>query len=111
MIYGKDKALEMARSLLPSTRSKGARNNKNNIKRNARRQIREELHKVAIDPDYYDDSSVDFESYPEHELRQVVYDRRSGDKPHPFERWAEAITNDIDQDSRLSHIKSLIPEV
>ncbi len=110
MIYGKDKAIEMARSLLPSTRGKGAKDSKNIIKRTARHNIREELHMVAIDPDYYDDCSTDFNAYPEHELREVVYDRRGGDKTHPFERWAEAITKGVEQDSRLTFVKSLVPE-
>lgn len=109
MIYGKDKALTMARSLLPS-RSYGSRTDKAELKRAARHSIRQELHKLIVDPDYYDDSWVDYDAYPEHDIREVVYDRRGADKTHPFERWAEAITKDVNQDSRLTHIKSLVPE-
>lgn len=110
MIYGKSKALTMARSLLPSTRGKGSRVDKAALKRTARHSIRQELHKLAVDPDFYEDSGVDYEAYPEHDIREVVYDRRGGDKTHPFERWAEAITKDVDQDSRLTYVKSLVPE-
>lgn len=110
MIYGKSKALNMSRSLLPSTRSKGARDDKAAVKRATRHNIRTELHKVAVDPDYYDESHTDFAAYPEHEIREVVYERRVADKTGPFERWAAAITEDVNQDSRLTYVKSLVPE-
>lgn len=110
MIYGKNKALDMSRSLLPSTRGKGAREDKNDLKRAVRHSIRNELHKATIDPEYYDDCSTDFEAYPDHDISEVVWERRQGDKTHPFERWAEAITKKVDQDSRLTYVKSLVPE-
>lgn len=109
MIYGKDKALEMARSLLPSTRRKGARDDKAEITRASRHNVNVELHRTAIDPEYYDDSSTDFEQDTNHQISYVVRDRRSGDKTAAFERWSEAITKDVDQDSRLTHVKSLVP--
>src|ERR1041385_8948012 len=102
MIYGKSKARDMGRSLLPSTRAKGARDDKAAVKRTNRHGIRQELHKDTVDPDYYDDCNTDFESDTNHEIREVVYDRRNGDKTGPFERWSEAVTKDIDQDSRLT---------
>lgn len=110
MIYGKDKALNMGRSLLPSTRRKGSRDDKTAVKRITRHNIRQELHRLARDPDDYDDSLADFESYPDYEIRQVVNERRNGDKTAPFERWAEAITKNVDQDSRLTYVKSLLPD-
>ena len=109
MIYGKDKALDMGRSLLPSTRRKGTRVDKAAVKRTTRHNIRQELHKLTYEPDHYDDSPIDFEAYPDHEIHQVVQERRGGDKTAPFERWAKAVTRNIDQDSRLTYIKSLLP--
>jgi len=110
MVYGKNKARNMGRSLLPSTRSKGARDDKAAVKRTARHNIREELDKVALDPDYYDDANTDFEADTNHEIREVVHDRRNGDKTGPFERWSVAITKKVDQDSRLTYVKSILPK-
>lgn len=108
MIYGKDKAKNMSRSILPSTRSSGAGFDKAKAKRATRHSVKTELQRTTIDPDYYDETDTDFEE--DANVSRIVNDRRGGDKTAPLQRWAKAITKKVDRDSRLSHVKSLLPE-
>lgn len=110
MTYGKEKALNMGRSLLPSTARKMARKDKAHHKRLSRHVIRAELAQLRDDPEHFDESSVDYNEYPDREINSARNSRRGADKIGPFSRWAEAITKNVDQDSRLTYVKSLLPK-
>ncbi|HYO59042.1 hypothetical protein [Archangium sp.] len=108
MSYGQEKSREMARSLLPSKNRESARHERAHIHRTARRRNREELARLARDPESFEDvAGLDADA--NERIRVMVWRRRSGDKIAPFIRWAKAITRPLPQRSRMSHIRSLVP--
>jgi hypothetical protein len=50
------------------------------------------------------------EDASQRELRGVVQGRRLADKVNPFIRWATAVTRELPRESRLSHVRGLLPE-
>ncbi len=108
MVYGEEKARDMARSLLPSTRRKAARKHRTGVHREARRTARLEVARFERDPEAFDGAPGP-EGAPEQEIRYMVQQRRWGDKVHPFIRWATAITRELPRESRLSHVQGLLP--
>lgn len=120
-IYGRQKHLEMARSLLPSKNRKTARNAKVALHRKNRRFIDSNLRNYrgnAADliEDYYDDEfhhtfnaephRCDFgETYED----DIVYTRRLGDKLAHFEVWAYHKTKHLRVEDRMSYLRSIIP--
>ncbi len=108
MVYGDEKARDMARSLLPSKNREAARKDRVSIHRSERRQSRMETARLAADPESFEDFAG-FDGHSEVEVRQMVRWRRAGDKVAPFIRWASAITRPLPQPSRLSHIRALVP--
>lgn len=109
MVYGDDKAYEMARGLLPSTGREGARKARASISRSTRHAVRGRMAQVARDVESADDCP-DLDEDSTHEMRYVVWRRRSADKVNPFQRWARAITRELPRESRLKHVRGKLPE-
>lgn len=109
LVYGDDKAYEMARSLLPSTGRKGAREARAHVSRSTRHAVRGQLARLTRDVELADDSP-DLDADSTREMRLVVWRRRSADKVQPFQRWARAITRELPRDSRLKHVRGVLPE-
>lgn len=118
MMYGEEKFKEMARSILPSTARKGARENLKAIRRNGRRTVNMRLRQIRSCDDYYDDDEFDYDFYPQratpsgHEgICSIVNDRRDADNIAGMLHWAtyHCIKNDIPYENRLSYIRSKMP--
>jgi hypothetical protein len=108
MVYGDEKARDMARSLLPSKNREAARANRVSIHRSERRRSRMETARLAREPESFEDlAGLDGDSGVE--LSIMVNRRRGGDKVAPFIRWATAITRPLPQETRLSHVRALVP--
>lgn len=111
MYYGDEKVRQMARSILSSTRRKGARDDLRIIKKRSRSRIRQELRHVLRDEDYEADDDVDLLYYPDEQIRRVVWERRAADKLAHFERWAIEVTRDIPEpDGRLAAMRGMLPK-
>ncbi|EPX61503.1 hypothetical protein D187_001286 [Cystobacter fuscus DSM 2262] len=108
MVHGEEKAREMARSLLPSVNREAARAGRVAIHRAHRRQFRVEMNRLVRDPESFDERAG-FDAQPVVDIRQLMGHRRSGDKVAPFIRWATARARSIPRESRLSHIRALVP--
>lgn len=109
MVYGDDKAYEMARSLLPSTGRRQARKARALVSRGSRRTHRARVARLAREPDEADDCS-ELDGDTSLEMRYVVWRRRGADKVNPFRRWAREQTRDLPRDSRLAHVRGLLPQ-
>lgn len=113
-IYGEAKRRDMIRSILPSTRRKGAREDLAHIKRSARTATKQALHNFrgsstdAID--LYEYGNDDLEHYPDARIKDAVWDRREGDKVRPIMRWAVEITKDLPQEQRMDYFRALMPD-
>jgi hypothetical protein len=109
MVYGKEKARDMSRSLLPSTKRKGARDARGQLHREARRTARLELSRLKHEPEAFEDlPRPDGGRSPE--IGYMVRRRRWADKVNPFIRWATAATRELPRESRLSHIQGMLPK-
>jgi hypothetical protein len=109
LVYGDDKAYEMARSLLPSTGRKQAREARVHISRGTRRTVRGRVAQLARDADAAEDCP-DLDADSAREMRYVVWRRQAADKVNPFQRWARAITRELPRDARLKHVRGVLPE-
>jgi hypothetical protein len=102
--YGRSKARQMARSILPSKAPRMARDTKKAINRKHRRQYRQ----LAADPELLDSRYWHHQcNWERLELRS---DRRAADKLAHFERWAARVTKGMRKEDRLSAMRSLLPE-
>lgn len=110
MYYGEEKALEMSRSLLPCNKRKSARKEKSRVARRLRRNVKQKLHNIREEDDYYD-SQLDYDYYEDAaiERSEMVWNRRSRDKLGPFMSWAEAKAKEIPDGEKYHYIKSLLP--
>ncbi|MCP3059326.1 hypothetical protein LXT21_11130 [Myxococcus sp. K38C18041901] len=109
MLYGDEKSLQMARSLLPSQWREKARQHRTHASRSTRRTVRVHVARMVSDPDFFEGcAEVDADSTVE--MRQMVNRRRQSDKVSPFLRWAKHRTADEPRDSRLSRIRGVVPE-
>jgi hypothetical protein len=112
MLYGTEKQREMARSILPSNSRRSAAADLAAIKRRHRRALRRELAALS-----YCSGEVTIERldavavppYPDHEIREVVRERRRADKVGPLMRWAVAVTRDLRNEDRLSRLAAALP--
>lgn len=110
MIYGDEKRLEMARSILPSTSAGTFKKRKKWVKKANRAEVRNALRVTQLDEDNEPSDKVDIHGYPDHEIRYLVGERRGADKVGPFMRWAVEVTRDIPLESRLSYVRGLLPK-
>lgn len=98
----------MARSILPS-RWRSAGREKARVKRAARRQVSTVMASLSNDPEAWDDVDGVYES-SDREVRLVVNRRRSSDKVNPFIRWALETTKHLPKDSRVRHLRGVLPK-
>lgn len=120
-IYGRQKHLEMARSLLPSKNRKTARKAKTALHRKNRRFVDSNLNTYRgyasdLIEDYYDDEfHHTFNAEPHRSDfgrsygNDIVYERRLGDKLAHFEVWAYHKTKHLRPEDRMSYLRSIIP--
>lgn len=106
-IYGEEKRLQMARSILPSRARKSARSRKTQYKRQNRRKINMLCQAAARDWEVVEDAH--FHEYPDHQIAMVVGDRRDADKLNHFERWAPLVTEGP-PDARLAQMRAMLPK-
>lgn len=106
MLYGKAKARQMARSILPSTASRSARAERLHIHRAARRVTRMETRRFLFVEDDADDRFPDIRG----DIRMMVYERREADKLQPLMKWAEAVTRNLPDEDKLPAIKRVLPK-
>ena len=108
MDYGDAKVKTMARSLLPSRRRKGAREDKRLAHRHHRRQVSERLGQLRwCDYDDFIPSVVHNNNWRIHEIK---WERRAADDASAVERWAEALTRDVPKGERVAFMKGLLPD-
>lgn len=109
-----EKARDMARSVLPGSRRRGARADRTAAHARERARLRVELHAVAgfDDPDDYD-GELDW--IARRDIAEMVEDRRYGDKVRPLIQWARR-TVETNPDlreatpiERLDHFRRLLP--
>lgn len=98
----------MARSILPS-RWRSAGREKARAKRAVRRQVSTVMASLSNDPDAWDEVDGVYES-SDREVRSVVNRRRSSDKVNPFIRWATETTKHLPKDSRVRHLRGVLPK-
>jgi hypothetical protein len=116
-IYGDEKRRQMARSTLPSTSRKGARDDLRNVKQHSRACVRQNLRVLnrgfALAEDVegaYDESSFDWNQYPDTEIRYIMYDRRDREKLGPALRWAPSQVEHLRIEDRLSYMYTIMPD-
>ncbi|WP_408888967.1 hypothetical protein ACJ2CR_32420 [Myxococcus faecalis] len=109
MLYGDEKSLQMARSLLPSQWREQARWYRASQSRSTRRAVRVRVSRLALEPDLFEDCA-DLDEDAASKMGWVVHRRRRSDKVNPFIRWAKHRTADEPRDSRLSRIRGVVPE-
>jgi hypothetical protein len=110
-VYNHDqKARDMARSVLPSKRRQYARAAKRALRKRERSTVRASLRLDLIDPQI-GIVHVDLRR----EIREVIWERRAGDKIGPITRWAErqvatqADLQEADLPERIEHFRSVLP--
>ena len=108
-IFNDEKRLQMARSILPSTRRKASRENLNNIRRAHRRRVRLQCHRLSRNPELWEEG-LQIEDHPDGTIQWEKCERRTADKLHHFERWAVKVTKEIPQESRLSFMRAQLLE-
>jgi hypothetical protein len=108
VLDGDDKSYDMARSLLPSTGRKAAREARASVSRSHRHVRRGRMARLMRAPEAADDDA-DLRDDSHREMRYVVDRRRDKDKVNPFRRWARAVTADLPRDQRLEHVRGLLP--
>lgn len=112
--YGAKKKKDMIKSALPSTRRKGARDDRRAIHKAARRQTRQSIttHN-GLDVDRLIDTvsdDADIRSYPNHAIRDMMWERRNGDHLGALMRWAPHQVKHLRLEDRLSYFKSILPD-
>lgn len=108
--YGKKKVKDMVRSILPSKRAKGAKDDKDRIHREYRRAAKVDVHKMEVDPEEYDEYSYSDEkrSY-RRDIKSVVNRRREADNIKPLMRWAPKVTKGK-PDKRVAQLRAMMPK-
>ena len=113
MLYGTNKRRQMARTILPSTSRRVSAHELTRIRRAHRHQVNQRLQVCGGRglADFAEEpvDLADAEAYPDHEIRDAVRTRRSGDKVAPLIRWAIGSTRQLRQEDRLSHLAAELP--
>lgn len=109
--YGDAKRRDMARSVLPSRRRKGAREEKRYVHHQVRTRIRN-----LIAQENWDDDSDLYGLDPQRNkryqgIKQVVRDRRGADNLGPLMRWAEAKADEMGDtpQERYAAMRAMLP--
>lgn len=108
MDYGDAKVKTMAKSVLPSRRREGAREDKRLAHRQHRRQVSERLGQLrGCD---YDDFVPSVSHNNNRRIHEIKWERRAADNVSAVVRWAEALTKDIPTGDRVAFMKRLLPD-
>lgn len=122
MLYGPEKVREIARSILPSTSRRAARQNAAMVKRANRRRTRQTLHEWAkyIDPYEFEGHIFDYGEpgggcnygwWDLGTIKEVMWHRRNYDKLGAFLRWADAHTAHLEtNEERYMAVKRAMPD-
>lgn len=116
MTHGPAKRRDIARSVLPSTQRGTARHDLADLKRQARRAVRQDLRAIAAPAaagdvvDEYDAAPFDPRRYPGADIRLAVDQRRGGDKLGPLIRWGRATTRHLPLEDRLPAVSRLFDD-
>lgn len=103
MIYGKEKARDMGRSILPSKAKKWAKKKRQRISKRTRRAVNQDL--------WTEGGWEDVEEVRKVKTMYMVGDRREADKVNPLLRWAPKVVADISEiDARRATIKKILPK-
>lgn len=111
-----EKRRDMCRSILPSTAPKSARESKQNANRRLRRNTANIIASYDWngDPDEYDTFYNDLaalEFSVSEEIKEMVSERRGHDKVAPIMKWAEKITDHLDDpEDRRAHMWQIVPD-
>jgi|GEM_PF-2063823 len=108
MRYGEDKSLEMARSLLPSTRRQAVRKSRTRLHRSVRRTARTRVAQLIRAPELAEDCA-ELDEDTSSEMRGLVWERQAADKVNPFIRWATQRTLDQPRDLRMGLLRKMLP--
>lgn len=106
--YGEAKRRDVIGSVLPSTRRKFARESFAAIKRRHRRKINQAYQKYRWDDP--DDVEFDFNQTCDRQIREIMWERRDGDKLGALMRWAPVATKEIRAEDRVSYLYSVLPD-
>ncbi|CAM4495367.1 hypothetical protein [Corallococcus exiguus] len=109
MIHSNEKALQMARSLLPSTARRQARKERTVTNRAARREARLAVVAWLRTGDLDADEPAEV-PWRKHEIELMVLDRRRADKVNPFVRWAAARVRRMPHDAREGYVRGILPK-
>ena len=116
MLHGPEKRREIGRSVLPSTRRKGARDDLAALRRSNRRAVRQDLRAIATPRrrdglvEALDNLAADLRRYPNADIRYTVSYRRGGDKLGALFRWAHATTRRLPVEERLDAVRRLFDD-
>ncbi len=94
-----EKARDMARSVLPSTARKGARQTRAHIHGRERARLRAELHALRSIGQEADDFEGDLAWTAKRDIKEMVNDRRGADKVGSLIAWAERV---VERDPALT---------
>jgi len=109
-IYAETKARDMARSVLPSTKRRGARQDLELIRRRARRTTRIQLRQAVRAGADWDELVLDTGYWPTHQIRDVVRDRRAADNVSALVRWAPRAASHLRVEDRYSWVQARMPD-
>lgn len=126
MTYGKSKERDMVRSILPSTRRKSARDLKRAHNKANRHAVKQTLHHnrdalacenrdLDLEYEFFNHDAVyadmaDADGWYDRRIKEMMWDRRLGDKVAPIIRWAEAQVEDVRPEDRLSWLQARMPD-
>lgn len=115
MLYGDPKRRQMARSILPSTARRASAARSAGIRRRSRRRTGQQLRSLIAAPgacaaaEASDDARFDALAWPQHQIKDAVWERRLNDKVAPLQRWAVAFTRDLPSEGRLDAVRAVLP--
>ncbi len=112
MLYGAEKAREMGRSILPSTR-RSAHAQQHHISRHYRRANRQAVAQMGwSEGGWLDYVGRDLLTDTKRQVRigYLVRERRDADKIAPVMRWADAIAADRRKLDRRAYVAQLLPQ-
>jgi hypothetical protein len=109
-----NKRHDMARSILPSSRRSGARNDKRNESQRYRRTVNNIINTFDManvdDYDAFHADMVENETWHKRNVKELVSSRRDGDKINPVQVWAVAVTKDMRIEDRTSYMRGILPD-
>lgn len=110
MYYGDEKKRQMARSVLPSKRRNSSKCILKAIRRNKRREARQELRLIVAEENFGEFTERDIYRDENIDLYRAVQDRRDADKLTHFMTWAIKVTDGMEPNARMAHMIKVLPD-